>query len=466
MPGGEGENGGEDWIRGDHGQILANHPTNIRRAVELLEVTLRQNDFALRTEVSGLPEYQDGKEINDQSAGRLRFSIQEQFGFLPAKEGFLDVILDIACAHRYHPVREYLDEQQPKWDGVPRIDTLFITYGGAEDTPLNRAFGRIWLIAAVRRIRQPGCKFDQIPVVESPQGENKSSAMAVMAVKEEWFCDDVPIGVESKKIIEQTGGKWIVEFPDLTGMGRRDQREIKSFAARRTDRSRLSYGHFPIDVPRSWLGIATSNDDAYLGDNENRRWWPIAVKHFDLEMLTADRDQLWAEAAHYEAMGESIVLPKELWGEAAKAQEKRRVSNPVLDYLAPILGDKKDGPKGWVPLNLVWVWLIGPQGNQTEKLRLSIHLGNAMKDLGFKLKQEGARNNIHGRLRGERFYERGDTEAECAQKIVPSEYHDGMQGGVGNGATDGRREAAQEARREAGPWPRGSTFDDLDPKKH
>jgi predicted P-loop ATPase len=58
-------------------------------------------------------------------------------------------------------VCDYLDGLQ--WDGQKRLDTWVIRYLGAEDTPLNRAFGRKMLVAAVRRARQPGCKFDYVP---------------------------------------------------------------------------------------------------------------------------------------------------------------------------------------------------------------------------------------------------------------------------------------------------------------
>ena len=63
------------------------------------------------------------------------------------------------------PVRDYLDGLQ--WDGKPRIDSWLIDYGGAEDTEYTRAVSALMLIAAVRRVRQPGCKFDEMVVIEN-----------------------------------------------------------------------------------------------------------------------------------------------------------------------------------------------------------------------------------------------------------------------------------------------------------
>jgi Virulence-associated protein E len=52
------------------------------------------------------------------------------------------------------PVRDYLDGL--RWDGTSRIDTWLTTYGKAEDNEYTRAVGAIVLVAAVRRVRQPG----------------------------------------------------------------------------------------------------------------------------------------------------------------------------------------------------------------------------------------------------------------------------------------------------------------------
>ena len=65
-------------------------------------------------------------------------------------------VVAIARNIRVHPVREYLASLA--WDGTPRLDAWAVTYLGAEDTPLNRSFGALWMISAVARILRPGVK--------------------------------------------------------------------------------------------------------------------------------------------------------------------------------------------------------------------------------------------------------------------------------------------------------------------
>jgi hypothetical protein len=170
----------DDFVRGENRHILTGHPHNTRLAIKLLGVTLRLNEFSTQTEVAGLSGFEG--ELTDAGAIRLRFLIQEKFGFLPSLQIFEHALVDIAHAARFHPVRDWLDGLE--WDGVPRIGGWLMTYAGAEDTEFNRAVGKIFFVAGVRRVRQPGCKFDTMLVLESRQGKNKSKTLKALAVRD------------------------------------------------------------------------------------------------------------------------------------------------------------------------------------------------------------------------------------------------------------------------------------------
>jgi predicted P-loop ATPase len=120
----------------------------------------------MRKVLSGnqLEEHQG--EISDDACMVLRGMILTQFGFDPRSEHVRDAISLLCLESAFHPIRLMLDELV--WDGVPRIDRWIATYLGAEETALNCAISRIVLIAAVRRIRRPGVKFDQVVVLEGP----------------------------------------------------------------------------------------------------------------------------------------------------------------------------------------------------------------------------------------------------------------------------------------------------------
>ena len=167
-----------------------------------------------------------------------------------------------------------------------------IKYAGAEDNDYSRAVASITLIAAVRRVVQPGCKFDELLIFESPQGQNKSTALRSLCPHDEWFSDDLPLGVTSKEIIERTGGKWIIEAQELMNMRKAQVEHLKSFLSRQVDGPvRLAYARTPTELPRQFIIIGTTNSTSYLRDaTGNRRFWPIKLKLFDVKGIRADRD--------------------------------------------------------------------------------------------------------------------------------------------------------------------------------
>ena len=268
------------------------------------------------------------------------------------------------ATHATKSVTEYLGSLV--WDGTPRLDRWLIEYAGAEDSSHVRSASRAILIAAVRRARNPGCRFDQLPVIDGPQGSGKSAALRTLAVDPAWFSDEPLDLTNFRQILESTKGKWIVEATELESLFQRprsvvdadddaedteadgedkDEDEdvaedddddegggdegggdegggdegggddlppaaaLKSFLSRQIDEARMPYQTERTRVPRPFVIVGTTAATPYLKDmTGNRRIWLIRVERFDLVRLAEVRDQLWAEAAVAEASGESIDL--------------------------------------------------------------------------------------------------------------------------------------------------------------
>jgi predicted P-loop ATPase len=115
----------------------------------------------------------------DQKVLVVRSKIHKAFRFDPGTGNTFDAIMQLCLDNKFDPILDYLDALT--WDGTPRLDRWLVTYAGAEDTELNREFGRIALVAAARRARQPGIKFDPIIVLEGSMGTNKSKAIETLA---------------------------------------------------------------------------------------------------------------------------------------------------------------------------------------------------------------------------------------------------------------------------------------------
>jgi hypothetical protein len=271
----------------------------------------------------------------DHAGHLLRVAMHTAFGFDPGKDHVHDALIQLALTHRFDPLRDHLDGI--RWDGTKRLDTWLTTYLSAEDSPLNRAFGPLTLIAAVRRVRQPGCKFDHILVFEGPEGTQKSGTIALLALDARNFSDQRILGLSDRQQQELLRGKWLYEIAEMHGMKRADVDAVKAFASRTNDRARPAYGRSLIDQPRRCVFIGTTNNDKYLkSQTGNRRFWPVKTGAIDVDALRRDRDQLWAEAAAIEASGLSLTLPRELWEQAKIEQDARLEDDPWMDLLENI----------------------------------------------------------------------------------------------------------------------------------
>lgn len=375
-----GDNDDEpEFDRNDAGAIVANSQHNVRVALDALGASVSYDEFADKIRIEGLKGF--GPYLEDAALSRFYLRIDSRFRFRPSREFFDMVVLDYARRKSFHPVREYFDRVQRDWDGTARIERLLTDYGGAKDSPYVRAASSLPMIAAVRRVRYPGSKFDEMAVWESAQGKNKSSALEVLAVRPEWFSDSLPLNADSKETIERVTGKLIIECADLHGLRKADVDQVKAQLSRQVDRARLAYGRIPVERPRQFVIFGTANSTDYLRDRTgNRRFWPVKVERFDLDKLRADLDQLWGEAAFRESVGDATRLDPSLYKAATAAQAARTdaKSDPYTDTLATVLGDSV----GKITSEDAWKIL----GLTTPGQRTQAHnerLGASMRYLGW-----------------------------------------------------------------------------------
>ena len=312
--------------------------TNAEVAVMHMGISCRKDLFHEKMLVGGQVINQWAGDMSDDAIQMIRKLIRARYGFDPKVENTRDACTQLCLEHQFDPVCDYLDSLA--WDGTPRLDHWLSTYMGAPDTELNRAIGSLTLIAAVRRAYEPGTKFDQIVVLEGVEGKGKSTAIEILAGRDN-FSDQKILGLSDKEQQEAMCGIWLYEIAELTGMRRADTDHVKAFASRTVDRARPAYGRFRVDRPRRAICFATTNDDEYLkSETGNRRFWPVVTAHIDLAGLARDRDQLWAEAAMREARGDSTKLPERLWKQAGEEQTHRKEVDAWLDPISNYLNLK------------------------------------------------------------------------------------------------------------------------------
>jgi predicted P-loop ATPase len=378
-------------------------------AIDGLGITCEFDEFHERSRVGGQVMSQWVGDLSDNIVHRVRVLIRERYGFDPGNVHTRDALVQACLCRPFHPIKNYLKSLQ--WDGIPRLETWMPRYLGAADDAFNREVSRLSLIAAVRRILQPGCKFDQIIALDAREGVGKSTAIEILAGREN-FSDQAILDCSEERQQEKLQGVWLYEIADLAGHSRAEIEKVKAFASRTTDRARPAYGHFRVDRPRTCILFATTNPTKYLQSPDgNRRFWPVTTGVIDLEGLRRDRDQLWAEALIAER-GASLVLNPKLWGEAAERQESRRKIDPWEDALADeeiIKYATKEGDNWQITsvdvFNQVLKIPAAQQYAETYK-----RIGNAMRRNGWEGPDKISINKIWYKGYTKKYVERGHSD--------------------------------------------------------
>ncbi|MGD9806448.1 MAG: VapE domain-containing protein [Hyphomicrobiaceae bacterium] len=329
-----------DWPAANReGAIIHKAQENVAYFLEQVRCELFTDAFASRLMLS-----REGTTAPLDDAATLKLYFEaDAMGLKPPKPWFIDCLTNLAHGDRRNAVLDEINSLV--WDGTPRLDGWLVRHAHGRDTEYDRQAFMLCCIAMVRRIRHPGTKFDQIPVLEGSQGGGKSTFLRILARHDSLFTDALSIGAKDKETLEITTGKLIVELGELAGISKQDLNHVKAFASRQSDRARLPYARFAVEIPRNFTVWGTTNDHEYLSDpTGNRRFWPLKVGKFNIPQATADCDQLWAEAAALEANGHPITLPESLWTTAAETQAERLVSDTWQEIVAEKLDLFRDMP--------------------------------------------------------------------------------------------------------------------------
>ena len=312
------------------------------------------NQLADGMEIKGpVPWAHASKFWRDADDAQLIWYVDQNYGSFSARN-YEIAVTKFVDDRSYHPIKEYF-ASLPAWDGVKRAESLLIRYLGAADNDYVRAVTRKTLCAAVKRVQNPGTKFDTILVLNGPQGIGKSTLIARLGM--EWFSDSLTISdMNDKTAAEKLQGYWIHEIGEMAGMKKADLEKVKGFISRQDDKYRAAFGKRVTPHPRQCVFFGTTNaENGFLRDvTGNRRYWVVFTpggsdkKPWNLKQ--DEVDLIWAEVLQLVKDGETLFLDADV-NELARIEQNAAMETDdreglVRMYLETLL------PENWEEMDL------------------------------------------------------------------------------------------------------------------
>ena len=273
--------------------------------------------------------------------------IEEAFG-LYAKDKHAAALRILFEQRRYNPLQDIVENV--KWDGKDRCRKFLAKWGKVEDTPYTQEVSRLIFAGGIHRLYEPGCKFEDVPILMGDQGCGKSTLIRYLAINDDYF-GELKV-MEGQQAIENLSGKWILEIPEMSAFTKaKDQEAIKAFVSRQRDSYRKPYDRNTTELLRRCTFVASSNDRCPLVDKTgNRRWYPVEVRSNGYDVFDNEAEirayilQCWAEAKH--KIGTSEMQPfadRKLLDKYQEAQENALQDDWRVGAIQAFLSHKDPG---------------------------------------------------------------------------------------------------------------------------
>lgn len=338
----------EDWrvdleVNKSGGYVDSNRNQDIIMMNDEVFKTIRYDEFR-RINIIGNPSLLDcsSSRIGDEHLRNIATRYEQKYSLRLSVNRIVEILSGTQSRRGFNPVHDFIRKEE--WDGVERVDTLLVRCLGAEDNDLVRAQTRAWMIGAVKRAFEPGCKFDYMLVLTGPQGIGKSTFLWAIAGEGEFLNESLQLDMATKDLIEQLNNGWIFEIAELGGLRTaKDTDKIKALITKVSDTMRKAYGHEVEDYPRHCALAASTNDTSFFIDPDSRKFWVVKVAGMGnmewLAWLHNNLHQVWAEAYTYYKQGQNVFLSMEMEQKAREVQKSYNVVNedPLTAVIAAYL---------------------------------------------------------------------------------------------------------------------------------
>jgi putative DNA primase/helicase len=302
-------------------------------------ITIKYNEMSKDYEIT-IPNKTFHKDIQDNAKMAEIRSLCHYQGF-PVQE--IDIyIVTIGNENSYHPVRDYIDNG-PSWDGVDRLPLYYNTFELETENKMKELILRKWVLSLVGALYYDNFSCEGVLTLYGEQGIGKTISVENIVPRQfhnTWNKDGVVIDTQNKDTQIKALKYWITELGEVDATFKKSDIEaLKGFITEKVDVLRLPYERKPNTYQRRTVFYATVNEEEFLRDSQNRRFWILHVKkihHIDLDIY-----QFWKQIKHmYDQIKDKInsAYDREVnkeWG-WFMSPEERKLMEPMQEQFKVI----------------------------------------------------------------------------------------------------------------------------------
>ena len=333
-------------------EVTTDEKGKVIRTLENLEkiilsiVAIKYNELTDVIEI--IDKHGKIKPLEKRDKELLRMNIEKKFNFKAKPIDLETAIVSASEGFKYHPIKEKI--LATNWDGQPRAESFFIDVLGVEDNIYNRECTRKWLLASLTRLFEAGTKFDEMIILQGGQGIGKSTTLQRLSLGHYTDITDKLSDETTFKVMRT----WLVELSELSTMIKTDSDSFKAWLSATKDTVRKKYATDPVDYPRTFTVLGTTNNKEILKDRTgNRRYWLMycdkdRIKKPIWEIEDEYILQLWAEVYQWYQNKETLLISDETKLYMEKLTHTAIDFNPLEDRLFNLL--EMELPNNWIDI--------------------------------------------------------------------------------------------------------------------